>query len=383
MKSFRQYIVEFVHRNTHIQHLEDLVFSGIESAQVALQALISLKRVLLLGEGGLQLSVKWDGSPSIVCGPDPISRKFFIGTKGVFNKTPKVCYSHDDIELQFAEQENLVKKLKLCFDSLSEIGLVEILQGDLLFTSDSLVHEKIGEYGYVTFTPNTITYAVPEDSFIAEKIARASVGVAFHTTYSGDSFANLTASVGANISLYLNKPDVWLVDSKYDVDGSAEIVTQADRHYIDGRLSDISLAISELDPGFCDKVVGNSNFINALKMYVNSKVRQGVSVGAEHAYFPELHEFLLNRVGAFATDIVTSHVQDLSKMFHVSSLISELKLFFLMKLTHTGGVSTFIRTSDGFRTTSPEGFVAADQLGNVVKLVNRLEFSRENFLKNT
>ncbi len=39
-----------------------------------------------------------------------------------------------------------------------------------------------------------------------------------------------------------------------------------------------------------------------------------------------------------------------------------------------------MKTSTGFRVTAPEGFVAIDTLkGGAVKLVDRLEFSMQNF----
>jgi len=41
---------------------------------------------------------------------------------------------------------------------------------------------------------------------------------------------------------------------------------------------------------------------------------------------------------------------------------------------------TFVRTSDGFKVTNPEGYVAIDRIsGNAVKLVDRMEFSFNNF----
>ena len=42
-------------------------------------------------------------------------------------------------------------------------------------------------------------------------------------------------------------------------------------------------------------------------------------------------------------------------------------------------VSSFIRTSDGYKVTAPEGFVAIDHVGKALKLVDRMEFSRANF----
>jgi len=43
-------------------------------------------------------------------------------------------------------------------------------------------------------------------------------------------------------------------------------------------------------------------------------------------------------------------------------------------------LSTFVKTSKGFKVTGAEGFVAIDKLkGGAVKLVDRLEFSANTF----
>tara|TARA_R100000329_G_scaffold135481_1_gene115829 strand:- start:1016 stop:1573 length:558 start_codon:yes stop_codon:yes gene_type:complete len=51
----------------------------------------------------------------------------------------------------------------------------------------------------------------------------------------------------------------------------------------------------------------------------------------------------------------------------------------LQKLAQIQSIGHFIRTDTGYKVTAPEGFVATDRVGNVVKLVDRLEFSRANF----
>jgi hypothetical protein len=40
---------------------------------------------------------------------------------------------------------------------------------------------------------------------------------------------------------------------------------------------------------------------------------------------------------------------------------------------------TFKQTEKGYEITGEEGFVAVDRLGNALKLVDRLEFSKLNF----
>jgi hypothetical protein len=45
-------------------------------------------------------------------------------------------------------------------------------------------------------------------------------------------------------------------------------------------------------------------------------------------------------------------------------------------------MGTFVKTKSGFKVTNVEGFVAIDRMeGGAVKLVDRLEFSTNNFSK--
>ena len=71
--------------------------------------------------------------------------------------------------------------------------------------------------------------------------------------------------------------------------------------------------------------------------------------------------------------------------FVIASYISlqTAKTMVLQKLNRAENIGTFIKTSNGYRVTAPEGFVAIDRIGRALKLVDRLEFSRANFTANT
>ena len=60
--------------------------------------------------------------------------------------------------------------------------------------------------------------------------------------------------------------------------------------------------------------------------------------------------------------------------------IIELKHLLLNKLQQVEGIGTFQKTNDGYKVTAPEGFVAIGHNGGAIKLVDRLEFSRTNFM---
>ncbi len=56
------------------------------------------------------------------------------------------------------------------------------------------------------------------------------------------------------------------------------------------------------------------------------------------------------------------------------------KLTLINKLSQLSGLKAFVRTNKGYRVTDQEGFVCIDKLGgNAVKLVDRMEFSYNNF----
>ena len=62
---------------------------------------------------------------------------------------------------------------------------------------------------------------------------------------------------------------------------------------------------------------------------------------------------------------------------HIS--LANCKNTLIQKLAQISSIGHFIRTKDGYRVTSPEGYVAVDRVAGAVKLVDRLDFSRANF----
>ena len=63
------------------------------------------------------------------------------------------------------------------------------------------------------------------------------------------------------------------------------------------------------------------------------------------------------------------------------NLLVDAKMQIVKKLNSVKQLTdTFIKTSNGFKVTNPEGFVAIDKIsGGAVKLVDRMEFSFNNF----
>ena len=93
MYSFKQYLNEA--KNTHLEHLEDeIINNGYQGGVNAVEFLKSIRNILVgSSRRKLNVSVKWDGAPAVFCGINPENGKFFVGTKSVFNVTPKINYT--------------------------------------------------------------------------------------------------------------------------------------------------------------------------------------------------------------------------------------------------------------------------------------------------
>jgi hypothetical protein len=77
-----------------------------------------------------------------------------------------------------------------------------------------------------------------------------------------------------------------------------------------------------------------------------------------------------------------SNIKSLQNVFDLQNLVVDSKLIIINKLNKLSKIGTFVKTKSGFKVTNPEGFVAIDRMeGGAVKLVDRLEFSTNNFSK--
>ena len=113
-------------KNTHLEHIEDEILNrGSKGGKDAIDFLEDIGKFLHQRPNEVNITTKWDGAPAIICGTDPETQKFFVGTKSVFNKTnAKVCYSNGDIDNYYTGQ--LASKLKACLRYLPNSVLREL-----------------------------------------------------------------------------------------------------------------------------------------------------------------------------------------------------------------------------------------------------------------
>ena len=230
MFSFKGYQTKA--KNKHLEHLEDqIIDNGSAGGKNAVNFLVAIRNMLAgSSRSKVNMTVKWDGAPAVICGINPENGRFFVGTKSVFNKTPKINYTVADISRNHSGV--LASKLTVCLSQLKRIVTNGVYQGDLLFTSGDVKTATIDGQSQYVFTPNTITYAMPTSSSIGRKIASAKLGIVFHTKYSGKTMQSLTAGFGTVRGG--GGRNVYLASAGYkDTSGSSKFtVIRIKRHYI-------------------------------------------------------------------------------------------------------------------------------------------------------
>ena len=399
MFSFKGFFTQ--EKNTHLEHLEDdIINRGSQGGVNAINFLNSVRNMLAGNVGGkLNMSVKWDGAPAVFCGTNPENGKFFVGTKSVFNATPKINYTPNDIRKNHGGE--LANKLQVCLRELPKLGLDGIYQGDLLFTRGDLKDVAIDGEKMITFTPNTITYAVPTDSDIARRIARAKLGIVFHTKYSGKTMSSLTAGFG---SIKGQGPaSVFLASAAFtDTSGSATF-NKSELAKFDALIRMAQGSLSKAKP-MLDEMSKSSmsdqlSVGYRLKTFFNSYIRnskQGMDkVAVMQKSFRDYYEsFIQAEIDSKKTPkgkekYIKAKEDGLrfidrnktALYFAIASHISlaNCKNSLISKLNQVQSIGHFLRTPNGYKVTAPEGFVAVDRVAGAIKLVDRLEFSRANF----
>lgn len=402
MMNYAQYLEEAVNgKNTHLEHIEDEIFNaGVKGASGVFKFLSGV-RDMLAGHSDVKVNVttKWDGAPAIFAGIDPKTKKFFVGTKGVFAKNAKLNFTDADIDRNHPSP-GLASKLKLALKYLPELGIKGVVQGDMMFTHDDIKYQTIDGEKYLTFQPNTIVYAVPQDSKLAQSMKQAKLGIVWHTTYTGTDISDMKASFTINVGAFNQSKNVWFRDASFvDVSGTA-IFTLDETKEVTSHLSRAGTILQAMPPRTMNEIANNDYLKIAIKTYNNAKIREGQTISNTADHVAGLIRWVENKLNQNIIDAKKAdtkakrqqekkHImkwykdnsKELKRIFDFHNSIVAAKIMIIKKLQQARtAFSTFLPQGNGMKVTDPEGFVAVDHLsGDAIKLVDRLEFSQANF----
>jgi len=397
MENFKTHITE--NKNTHMTHIEDkVIYGGVKGTRDAIMALRSL-RDMLKGEHDGSVSVKWDGAPAIFAGIDPSDGRFFVAKKGIFNKNPKVYKTPADVDADTSG--DLADKLKTALSELPALGIKGVVQGDFLYGPGDVKTKKIAGDSYVTFHPNTIVYAVPSGTAAAAEIRKSKIGIVWHTTYTGKTFETMRASYGVNVSKLKKSKAVWSQDAMLR-DLTNITMSKRDTEEVNEYLSQAGKIFNKISGTTLRTLEGQEELQKLIETYNNSFVRAGTVIGNTRGHVSGLIRFVTQRyrkeidkrktekgknaqqqkLDALLSFFSPQNRKSLEQMFELQKVIVLAKLKLINILNKMAKVKTFVKTRNGYKVTGEEGYVAIDKLGgDAVKIVDRMEFSYNNFSK--
>jgi len=392
-------------KNLHLEHIEDEILNyGVDGGRSSINFIRSLRDMLAgASRSSINMTVKWDGAPAIFAGIDPEDGKFFVAKKSVFNVNPKLYKTASEVDADVSG--DLATKFKVALSEFSKLGITGVLQGDLMFTSDTVSTENIDGKSYYTFQPNTIVYAADVNSDLGKAIKTAKIGVVWHTTYSGRTLQDMKAKFGANISKLNKSASVWMDDATYKDTSGSSTMTATETDKVTSSLSAAGSTFRKVNSTLLNNFLNIQNSFTgdlsgaSLKTYNNSKVRAGQTITnpKQHAqgYIAWVEGVYQKRIDKLKTPKtkevaeqnkketvreLKKHTANLTNILTFQNHIVDAKMGIVSKLNTVKSIGTFIKTSNGFKVVNPEGYVAIDRTtGGAVKLVDRMEFSFNNF----
>ena len=375
---------------THLEHAEDHVINAGEKGFAhAYHNLHDVHDMLKGKHTPTTVTTKYDGSPSVVWGHHPESGKFFVGTKSVFNKEPKINHTPEDIEKNHGHAPGLVSKLKLALKHLPKITPKgKIFQGDLMHSG---VHSKSNPQGDVEnkngkyhFKPNTITYSTKHDSEEGQKILHSKIGVVPHTEYKGKQLTSMKAHYNADVSKLKTHDDVHVISphNEFKKDVYSKDSQQKFEHHI-------GQAVKAFNDSHKDFHKAISSHTEHLKTYINHTVKtdsaptvKGYQEHLTSKFTKEADKLKTEKGKAVKMTALAKHInyveqnnqhfKDTLAMHHHLAAAKNV-------LVHSMSSSNKFEHHIGGIKTKPEGFVAVRN-NRPTKLVDRKDFSRANFL---
>lgn len=352
-------------KNTHLTHLEDHVIdNGKEGTNLAIRTLYGLHDALKGRKSSTKTTIKKDGAPAIFTGHK--DGKFFVATKSLFNKNAKINYSHDDIERNHGHAPGLVDKLKQAHDHLQKVipNDGKIYQGDLMYGKGD-VTSRGDQY---SFKANTIRYSTNKDSAEGQKIAKAKIGVAFHTSYN-----NGKVEYGFDPHTLPHHDDVHLI-SPIMKHGASSSYTSETQNNFKSAMKDVMRKNLEVNHGHHRSVEPHRAHMN---IYINSTVRDDSKPSAAgYISFLQGRASKDKKVGSLIPH-AQQHHDNIQRVLDLHSSVRHAKHVLIGALDNHD--HTYHHEIEG-NAAKPEGYVAVDK-NRPSKFVNRSVFSRANFAK--
>ncbi len=398
-------MVEFVPRDIsgHQTHFEDLVLlgsNGLEELNDKIEKFLSNSKE----NKKLNLTTKIDGAPAVTMyhkfpgyPDDSIQLKSFI-------QGPSTAMSSgEDIDAKYGDRPDMADKLKKCLKLAKYIPENEAWWGDCLFGETDKKEEEINGTQYITFHPNKIVYAFSEENEGFDKLKNADFGIAFHTKFTPDgdkkkvSYDLDASDYNFPEWAYIMSPSIPVDNSHFDFDSinkkyeqlrALEDALNANTAYEDLTHNEVFMAFWNTfeNANLADKKAVNINidtFYEELVDYIEEKqtkefTKKNQTLKTVKGRSNNLDKWV--EEVAEMKELLSKNKKVLTNLVNALNLAANIKmeLWGGFKGTELGYKTFYKSRTKGVIDANMEGIAMSDMDGNIVKIVDRSEFSSAN-----
>jgi hypothetical protein len=360
-----------------IDHLEDLViFQGTKGAK---KAIASLKSMV---QGGHEnVTVKWDGSPAIIFGRNEdgefiLTDKSGFTAKGYDGKSTSAKdlesmlmarpgASNPDKE-KASNYKKFVGNMASIFDLYQKAVPKDFrgfFKGDLLYFTTPPIKD-----GYYTFTPQIVTYSVKADTDLGKRIGQSTTGIVLHREIDPEGneggLKNPDIMVGNSVMVF---PSVTVENPpQINKDSLKQLInlTNSQGPAIDKLLDPVVLTDKKM-----------KKFSDILYNYINSKVDTGLqNLGKDFMKWLDTKPQISMKMKQKIIEHVKENMNGFTSLWQIVGKIQTVKDDIIKQLDNA---DTAVKSTTAGKPGG-EGYVYAGPDGDMVKLVNRSEFTAAN-----
>ena len=218
----------------------------------------------------------------------------------------------------------------------------------------------------------------------------------FHTRYAGDTFKTMDAQFGVDVAGFGEDSNVWY-DDAYIKDMSGSLFSSQEVLDLKTKIKQLDALVEQVPMPLWMKLSTNKDFTTYMLQFINKLVR-GNKLGMRGKdmmqqflnYYRDVQQQAKDKLKtdkakdkrdemvALMGKLFSENARGVENILEIHNRTILLKTAILKQINQIKATKQFIKTDQGYQVTNPEGYVAIDNDGQAVKLVDRLDFSKAN-----
>jgi hypothetical protein len=208
----------------------------------------------------------------------------------------------------------------------------------------------------------------------------------------------LSATFGVDVSEFGQDSNVWYDDAYFkDFTGTATF-KQNESLTLKTAIQKIDRLVDEVPMPLWMKLSTNKDFVQYMLQFINAQIKRGgvtqdpkqamqqyinyyrdIQAQAKEKLKTDTAKLKRDQAVAVMGKLFAENERGVSAIIRIHNATMQIKNKIIKQINDVQSTKQFLKTDQGYQVTNPEGYVAIDNDGQAVKLVDRLTFSKANF----